>query len=177
VHRSVFVFCSVFGLISFAPSWAAEQSSPLVTQVPLWEKLVEQGDATALEKAKGLVLGLQGQEKIDGLVALLKSKVKGLAPHLKIDQWKSVDQMKVAWYAGQNLDLELLPMVKSLALNSKDALVQEYSILSLSKYDVAQVKDTFDALKELDLPLYVQKALDKALALNDPKSSEVSVQK
>jgi hypothetical protein len=68
-------------------------------------------------------------------------------------------------------------MVKSLALNSKDALVQEYSILSLSKYDVAQVKDTFDALKELDLPLYVQKALDKALALNDPKSSEVSVQK
>ena len=171
VHKSIFVFLTVFscscGLL-FAETEVASPT-PLVTETPLWEKLVEQGDDTSLMKAKDLVAALQGQEKIDGLVSLMKKGVKGLAEQLKGLTLDADDQMKLAWHAKMTQDDLWAPMLLHWAENSKDAFVQEYAILSLSACKNAEVKTRLDALKTkaMDakggLDRFVQQALEKTL--------------
>lgn len=171
VHKSILLFLSVlsssFGLLMAEAEVAS--TMPLVMETPLWEKLVEQGDEASLTKAKALVVALQGQEKIDGLVALMKSGVKGLAGELKGLTLDSGDQMKLAWYAKKTQDNLWAPMLLHWAENSKDAFVQEYAILSLSVCQNAEVKPKLEALKtkamesKSGLDRFVQQALDKTL--------------
>lgn len=168
VHKSILVFlsvisCSVGHLLAEAE---VALPTPLVLEAPLWEKLVEQGDELSLTQAKSLVVGLQGQEKIDGLVALMKVGVKGLADELKGLTLDSDDQMRLAWHAKWTQDDSWAPMLLHWAENSKDAFVQEYAILSLAVCKNSEVTSRLDAISTKgDLDRFVLQALEKTLAM------------
>lgn len=155
--------------------WAEGQTpsvdKPLVFQSPLWEQLIEKGDPSSLNKAKDLIVSLQGEEKVKGLQALMASGVKGLSSELKGLKLSPKVQMKMAWHARSCADVSLAPILMTWIESSSDAFVQEYALLSLQTCGDQSVVERLKALKAKgQLPRFAAKALDDTLQALEKKS-------
>jgi|SaaInlStandDraft_1057018.scaffolds.fasta_scaffold12783_1 hypothetical protein len=135
-------------------------------ELPQWKALLELGDAESLEKAKVLILSLKEEERMDGLIEMMKLGLTTVVGDVlaRVNKASGMQKMKIAHYARVAKDSKYASVLLDWAEKSKDAMVRELAIRSLGDCGGVEAIARLEALLKVGgLEPFVETAVKASL--------------